>query len=229
MKRSLLWTLTALGLACGFQIIAAAEKAPAFRLDAKSRWTIEYGGMSKPEVLRYAAEQLDVHLSRMLGEPARAAVIERKWADARYRIRVVMGRRTPPLAGSTPPMVPGVDEFRIETAPDVIEVTGSNPASLLRAVYSLLETQDCHWLYPGAQGEVIPRKNELVFPTGQRGRRADLAMRGLAPVKNLQRYSEREVSELLDWMAKNTSSASFIRSIFLSAASADRGKPNELI
>jgi hypothetical protein len=100
-------------------------------------------------------------------------------------------------------MAPGVDEFRIETAADVIEVTGSNPASLLRAAYSLLETQGCHWLYPGAQGEVIPRKSELVFPVGKRGWRADLAMRGLTPVENLQRYSEREISELLDWMAKN--------------------------
>jgi hypothetical protein len=203
MRRPHLFFLTVLWLAFVCQIVVAAESARAFRLDARSHWTIEFGGPTKIEVIRFAAEQLDVGLSRMLGWSARSALIERKWADAGCRIRLVTGGRSPSLAGATPKMAPGGDEFRIETAPDVIEVTASNPASLLRAAYSLLETQGCHWLYPGAQGEVIPRKNELVFPTGQRGRRADLAMRGLFPVENLQRYSEREISELLDWMAKN--------------------------
>ncbi len=195
--------LTALLLAFGCQIIAAAENVPAFRLDSKSRWKIEYSGPTKPEVLRFAAEQLDVYLSRMLGEPARLALAEGKWADAGYRVRLMTGGETSPVSGVTPRTAPGTDEFGIETAPDMIDITASNPASLLFAVYSLLETQGCHWLYPGAQGEVIPRKNELVFPVGHRGQRADLAMRGLAPVENLQRYSEREISELLDWMAKN--------------------------
>jgi hypothetical protein len=203
MRRPHLFFLTVLWLAFVCQIVVAAESARAFRLDARSHWTIEFGGPTKIEVIRFAAEQLDVGLSRMLGWSARSALIERKWADAGYRIRLVTGGRSPSLAGATPKMAPGGEEFRIETAPDVIEVTASTPSALLFAVYSLLEIQGCHWLYPGAQGEVIPRKNELVFPGGQRGHRADLAMRGLAPVENLQRYSEQEISELLDWMAKN--------------------------
>jgi hypothetical protein len=58
-------------LVSGGLFASAAEDAPAFRLDSKARWTIEYGGPTKPEVLRFEAEQLDALLSRMLGEPAR--------------------------------------------------------------------------------------------------------------------------------------------------------------
>ena len=92
--------------------------APAFRLDSTSRWMIEYSGPTKPEVLRFAAEQLDAHLSRMLGEPARLALAERKWADAGYRIRLVTGGKTPPVAGVAPRTAPGVDAGRFPRDPN---------------------------------------------------------------------------------------------------------------
>ena len=89
--------LTALLLA---PLAASHGADPAFRLDSKSRWTIEYCGPTKPEVLRFAAEQLDAHLSRMLGEPARSALAERNWADVGYHVRLVTGGKTPPVAGA---------------------------------------------------------------------------------------------------------------------------------
>ena len=76
-------------LAVRDQLASAAESAPAFRLDAKSQWMIEYGGATKPEVLRFAAEQLDATLSRMLGEPARSSLAERNWEEGGYHIRLV--------------------------------------------------------------------------------------------------------------------------------------------
>jgi hypothetical protein len=128
MRRPHLFLLTVLSLASVCQIVVAAESARAFRLDAKSHWKIEFGGATESEVLRFAAEQLEANFSRMLGVPARSAVIERRWTDAGYSMRLMTGGNTPPVAGVSPQMAPVVDDFRIETAADVIEVTGSNPA-----------------------------------------------------------------------------------------------------
>lgn len=89
MKRPHSCSPAALWHASGCLIVAAAENAHSFHRSAKSHWTIEYGGANKIDMVRFGAEQFDAHFFRMLGEPARSAVMKRVWADAGYCVRIV--------------------------------------------------------------------------------------------------------------------------------------------
>ena len=97
----------------------------------------------------------------------------------------------------------GEGSYRVEVAGDSITIIARSPANLLGAVYELLESQGCSWLYPGPEGEGIPHKERLSFPCGTRQGEPDFSMRGMYSVENLQRYSPRDVAVTLDWMAKN--------------------------
>ncbi len=50
------------------------------------------------------------------------------------------------------------DVLHIEAGPQGGIIAGSNPRSVLLAVYKFLEKNGCRWLFPGIDGEVIPIK-----------------------------------------------------------------------
>ena len=48
------------------------------------------------------------------------------------------------------------DVLHIEAGPEGGIIAGSNPRSVLLAVYKFLALNGCRWLFPGVDGEVIP-------------------------------------------------------------------------
>jgi hypothetical protein len=182
---------------------AANAEEQMHTLRAGSSWTMAYSGPEKLECVQFAAEQFDKYLSEILGTTNKHELSMRECHDGVYRIRLLPENKKLISSGKVISFNPAIDEYRIETRREMIEITASNANSLLFAVYNLLEIQDCHWLFPGQAGEVVSHKSEIIFPIGDQRHRADLAMRGLHPVENLQRYSEKEIIEMIDWMAKN--------------------------
>ncbi len=183
-------------------LFAAAARAerPALRLSANTAVRIEYRAGANADVQRFAAEEFRRYAGRMLGRDLAWRIAPRTAPDGRYRIQLSTGAK-PTVARIAANA--DVDEFAIETTPDSITIDASNAATLLSAVYALLEMQGCRWLFPGEHGEVVPSRGALDFAPGRKSSRADLPMRGLFPVENLQRYTERDVRDTLDWMAKN--------------------------
>ena len=55
------------------------------------------------------------------------------------------------------------DIIHIDTDAESGIIAGSNPRSVLLAVYRYLTLNGCRWLFPGIDGELIPIQN--VFPT----------------------------------------------------------------
>lgn len=177
-----------------------------FRCDPQSKIVIESGGPANLEIVRFATEELQRYFSQMLGQKTtHPQEIQRMWPDGTYRIRLARLGSTGASARLKPGPLPNplVDEFEIDVSSNSITLTATNAASLLYAVYELLQEQGCHWLFPGTAGEIVPAKPALAFSAGSRRTRADLSMRGLFPVENLQRYSVADVRQTLDWMAKN--------------------------
>ena len=168
-----------------------------------SSWTIAYSGPEKLESVQFAAGQFDKYLSEILGTKNKHELTMRQCKDGVYRIWLLPENTKLISSDKVISFDPAIDEYRIETTRGMIEISASNANSLLFSVYSFLEKQDIHWLFPGKEGELVPHKSEIAFPIGDKRHRADLAMRGLHPVENLQRYSENQIIEQIDWMAKN--------------------------
>jgi hypothetical protein len=134
----------------------------------------------------------------MLGANPDWRVAGREWPDGLHRIRLSAAgggyRGTARLQA---------EEFEIEARDGSLTFAAGSLSSLLAAVSGWLEQQGCRWLYPGKEGEVVPTRRGLRSPAGRSRSRADLAMRGLFPVENIQRYTPGDVTGTLDWMAKN--------------------------
>jgi hypothetical protein len=164
-----------------------------FRATAATPLRLEYGGPGAD----FAVAELQRYAGRMLQTKLPWRVVRRDWPDQLYRIR--LGAAT----GGASPVHLESEEFEIAALPGELTFTGDSLSSLLTAVYSWLEEQGCQWLLPGADGEFVPERSELQSPAGRHRSRADLAMRGLFPVENIQRYTAGDVIDTLSWMSRN--------------------------
>jgi len=90
------------------------------------------------------------------------------------------------------------DSFRIRTQGDNLYLTGSNPRSALYAVYGFLEKVcGVHWFHPGAGGEVVPVRKQLVLPVLDMTETAGMQWRGFHLCDKF--YDE----EMETWMSRN--------------------------
>jgi uncharacterized protein DUF4838 len=98
------------------------------------------------------------------------------------------------------------DEFSIKSDPEKkrIEITGTNPRSLLYAVYSFLrKTLGVEWTSPTKTGEYISKENRVEIERFHVKEQAMLKYRGFY-IDSLQHSINAEnISYFIDWMAKN--------------------------
>ena len=198
---ALAWFLA--GALCG-SCFAIEPVSGAFSYDGRINLTVDVGAPAGQAPNDFAAAELERYFSRILNRELNWKIVERQWPDDAWRIRLRATGSWPsdPLVATNRPFAPGQDEFEVSAATNALTLSAASGASLLYAVYQVLEQQGCRWLYPGADGEIVPTKTNLVCSQQVRTR-ADFSMRGLFPVENLQRYTETDVIGMLDWMGKN--------------------------
>lgn len=103
---------------------------------------------------------------------------------------------------------PAADTIRIRPRGNGCFIGGSNPRSVLFAVYRYLKALGCRWLRPGGRGEIVPR-HARPLPIGLR-----IDEKAAYPFRTIcieGACSERHVLDLIDWMAKNFMNGYFIQ------------------
>lgn len=90
------------------------------------------------------------------------------------------------------------DAFKIDIKENCGYIAGTNPVSVLIAVYQLLKRLGCKWIRPGRDGEIIEKKT-LTPITLTLEEKADYRFRGI----NFDcAGSVEEASDLMDWLPK---------------------------
>ncbi len=105
---------------------------------------------------------------------------------------------------------PSIDDaFRISVKDNGGIIAGTNPMSVLIAVYSLLKKLGCTWIRPGRDGEIIEEKvlEPLNFEYEEK---ADYRFRGI----NLDcKASTQTAIDMIDWMPKEGMNNYFVESM----------------
>ncbi len=90
------------------------------------------------------------------------------------------------------------DAFKIDIKDSCGYIAGTNPVSVLIAVYQLLKTLGCKWIRPGRDGEIIEKKT-LTSINLTLEEKADYRFRGI----NLDcNGSVEQTLDMIDWHAK---------------------------
>ncbi len=106
-------------------------------------------------VIDFAAEELKKYLRMMMPQCGEIAIAYAPDATEGFRLGLLEDFGLPSEAED-----PVLDDvIHIDTQKDGGILAGSNPRSVLFAVYRLLRENGCRWLYPGLDGEHIPVKD----------------------------------------------------------------------
>lgn len=105
-------------------------------------------------VIDFAAEELKKYLRMMMPEAGEIAIAYDPEADRGFRLGLLSD-----FGIAAEPHDPKLDDIvHIETGTDGGILAGSNPRSVLFAVYRFLKLNGCRFLMPGIDGEHIPRR-----------------------------------------------------------------------
>lgn len=116
---------------------------------------------------------------------------------------------------ASPELAPAVadpsmdDAFRISIKDNAGIIAGTNPVSVLIAVYSLLKKLGCRWIRPGRDGELIEEKT-LAPLNFEYEERADYRFRGIDLGCST---STQTAIDLIDWMPKEGMNNYFCESL----------------
>jgi len=99
------------------------------------------------------------------------------------------------------------DEIVIRSMDDQLILAGSNPRSVLFAVYTYLDTLGFAWIVPGEDGEIVPRLKSPILENYDFRHRASLHYRGFALAGA---YNVAMGEEFVEWMARNRFNHLFI-------------------
>lgn len=106
------------------------------------------------QTVDYAAEELKKYLFMMMPEDGCAEIRYDPTAQHGFRLGLLEDFGLPCEAED-----PVLDDvIHVDTTADGGILAGSNPRSVLFAVYRFLRENGCRWLYPGVDGEYIPTK-----------------------------------------------------------------------
>jgi hypothetical protein len=106
-------------------------------------------------VIDFAAEELKKYLRMMMPQQDEIDILYDPSATDGFRLGLLSDFGLPCEAED-----PVLDDvIHVETDAEGGILAGSNPRSVLFAVYRMLRENGCRWLYPGVDGEYIPVKN----------------------------------------------------------------------
>jgi hypothetical protein len=91
------------------------------------------------------------------------------------------------------------DEIWVKPYEENLVLTGSNQRSILYSVYALLKELGISWIYPGKEGEIISRTNEMDLFSINVHHKASLKYRGII-LEGAVKFSQ--ILDFIDWMAK---------------------------
>lgn len=95
---------------------------------------------------------------------------------------------------------PGQDEIIVRSRGRQLILAGSNPRSVLFAVYTYLERLGFAWIVPGREGEIIPKLGRIPVDGFDLRHRAALRHRGFALAGA---YDVNQGEAFIAWMARN--------------------------
>ena len=148
--------------------------------------------MRANHVIDHAAEELKKYLRMMMPEEGEVAITFDPNAKEGFRLGLLEDFGLPNEA----PDVALDDVIHVDTDEKGGILAGSNPRSVLFAVYRYLRENGCRWLYPGIDGDYVPVK--LVGPV-QYHKMADHRFRGFC---NEGCESQQCMVECADYYAK---------------------------
>ena len=144
----------------------------------------------------FAASELRKYMGRMAGHPDAAAVAgtgQEVAADLELGLFSDFGLS---LENLDDPEKDDAIHVEVEGSRGII--AGSNPRSVLFAVYRFLEANGCRWLRPGKDGEIVPSR-EIRDLAGHISDKAFYRFRGN---NNCCTYSLENVLDKIDWTPK---------------------------
>ena len=162
-----------------------------------------------PPPVRFAASEMRRCLMRMTGENVRLIHSDRYEFDEPGRILIgTRDRFAGVLKASRCPAQDLDDEILITQVNGNTVVTGSNPRSVLFAVYDLLEQLGARWVGPGHLAEILPNSDCSELFGVEVSERASYRHRGVciegAP-------SLEHALGMVDWMAKRKMNTFFLQ------------------
>lgn len=148
--------------------------------------------MRADHVIDHAAEELKKYLRMMMPDNGDVAIVYEPGATDGFRLGLLEDFGLPSEAED-----PRLDDvIHIDTDEKGGILAGSNPRSVLYAVYRMLRENGCRWLYPGVDGDYIPMKE--IEPVKYH-KMADHRFRGFC---NEGTESQQVMLEVADYYAK---------------------------
>jgi len=143
-------------------------------------------------VIDFAAEELKKYMRMMMPESGSFPIAYAPDARTGFRLGLLEDFDLP-FEGQDPHLD---DVIHIDTTAEGGILAGSNPRSVLFAVYRFLRENGCRWLYPGVDGEYVPVKPITDI---QYHKMADHRYRGFAGEGS---ESQTSVLECIDYYTK---------------------------
>ena len=148
------------------------------------------------ETMVFAASELRKYVGRMAGREDAAVIVP---AGEKITGAIEVGLFSDFGFSTSDLKDPALDDaIRVEVAGGKGRISGSNPRSVLLAVYRFLEANGCRWLRPGEDGELVP-KRPVTDLSAQISDQAALRFRG---TNNCCTYSLQNILDKIDWAPK---------------------------
>jgi len=189
--------LSVFAVCCGVLMIAMA--CPCLGAQAKELTIVKNGKAQSHifidptanKVEKFAASELQRYIEKISG--AKLKIYDQSSESAagvpiRLHVRELSAMR--------------YDGYTVEVTEKNIILTGTNSRGVLFAVYDILESLGCLWVYQGADEEVIPSKKTLSLQLGRKLEQPVIEHRCLTPYGTYAGSVEL-TRDVIDWMAKN--------------------------
>ena len=145
------------------------------------------------EVIDHAAQELRKYLRMMMPECGDVKISFEPDAKEGFRLGLLEDFGIPTIEAEDP----GLDDvIHVDCTAEGGILAGSNPRSVLFAVYRFLRENGCRWLYPGVDGDYVPMKD---IEAVKYHKKADHRFRGFC---NEGTESQQAMLDCADYYAK---------------------------